>query len=138
VGLRSTRIRTYDNEMIIMPNGKLADSKIVNYLQPDPLVRGKVEFGVAYGSNVDKVRQVTLETIRKIDTVIGEPEPKVEMVAMADFSINFRAFFWVSRFEERFPTKNKIIEELYKTFNANGIEIPFPTRTVYMKQDQKP
>lgn len=137
VGLRSTRIRTYNNEMVIMPNGKLAESRITNFLQPDPKIRGIVEFGIAYGSDVDRVRQVVLRTIKKIDGVLGNPEPKVEMTAMAESSLNFRAMFWVSHIDERFPTKCGIVEEIYKAFQKEGIEIPFPTRTIYMREGKK-
>ncbi len=137
VGLRSTRLRTYDNEMVVMPNGKLADSRITNFLQPDPKVRGIVNFGVAYGSDIDKVRRITIKTIKNLDLVLDDPEPRVEMVSLGDFSLNFRAQFWVDHFDKRFPTKCKILEELYNVFSKEGIDIPFPTRTIYMADSKE-
>ena len=137
VGLRSTRILSYNNEMIIMPNGKLAESKIVNYLQPDPRIRGTIKVGVAYGTDIERARQVILEAAKKIDVILEDPKTSVEVGGLGDFAVELRVLFWVDHFNHRNPTQWKLYEEIYKAFNANGIEVPFPTRTVYMKQEQK-
>lgn len=136
VGLRSTRIRTFDNEMVLMPNGKLAEMKIVNHLQPDSRTRGIVLFGVAYGSNVENVKTVVKDTVSKVEGILEEPSVEVQMLSMGDFSLNFRATFWVDHITKRFPTKCKVTEVIYASLRENGIEIPFPTRTVYMKGDK--
>ena len=133
VGLRSTKIRTFDNEMITIPNGKLADSRILNFVQPDPRVRIKIEFGVEYGSDTSKVRKVVIETLRKVPNVLKNPEPRVLMTEMADFSLKFMALFWVNTFDVKFETKALSAEEVYKALRKAVIGIPFPTRTVYLK-----
>ncbi len=132
VGLRSTKVKTWDNELITIPNGKLADSRVLNFVQPDPTVRIVVDFGVEYGSDTSKVRQVVLNTLSKIPNVLKEPKPKVLMIEMGDFALKFKALFWVENFDIKFGTKSLATEEIYNSLVKNRIGIPFPTRTVYL------
>lgn len=137
VGLRSTKINTWDNELIIIPNGKLADSKLLNFMQPDPSVRIVVEFGIEYGSDINKAKQVVLNVISKIPNVLKEPKPTIVMIEMADFALKFRALFWVNNYDIKFETKCLATEEIYNALRKNGIGIPFPTRTVYLANNGK-
>ncbi len=134
ISLRSTRLRTYDNELIIIPNGKLTNENVKNHVQPDLKMRVRVPFGVEYGSDPKKVKEVVLKAIKKIDTVIDDPEPDVLFMEMADFSLNFRAQFWVDSYEKWFNSKIKANEVIYEALNKSGIGIPFPTRTLYMHE----
>lgn len=134
IGLRSTRILTFDNELVTIPSGKLADSAILNFLQPNPQVRVTIDFGVEYGSDTNKVRKNVIDTLNKIPAVLKEPHPKVLMTEMADFALKFRALFWVKEFDVKFDTKALATEEIYNALIKAGIGIPFPTRTVYLKQ----
>lgn len=137
VGLRSTKIKTWDNELVTVPNGKLADSRILNFIQPDPSIRVAIEFGAEYGSDTSKVSKVVLGTINKIRGVLKEPAPKVMMVEMGDFALKFRALFWVENFDIKFDTKALATEKIYNALIKAKIGIPFPTRTVYLKNDLK-
>lgn len=134
IGLRSTKMKTYDNEVVYIPNGYLANAKIKNFTHPDVSIRVNVEFGVAYGSDTEKVRQVVLDAVKKIDTVIEEPEPVVQFLKMSDFSLDFIARGWVKEYTEAYSTKIKMTDEIYNALNRAGISIPFPTRTVYTKE----
>ena len=134
VGLRSTKIKTFDNELVTVPNGKLADSKILNFIQPDPSVRVTIDFGVEYGSDIEKVRKVVLDTIKKVPNVLKSPEPKVLMAEMADFSLKFKALFWVNTFDVKFDAKSFATEAIYNALIRAKIGIPFPTRTVYINK----
>jgi small-conductance mechanosensitive channel len=133
IGLRSTKLKTYDNEVIYIPNGYLANAKIKNFTHPDVSIRVNVEFGVIYGSDTEKVRQVVLEAVKKIDTVIEEPEPVVQFLKMSDFSLDFVARAWVKEYTEAYSTKIRMTDDIYNALNTAGIDIPFPTRTVYTK-----
>lgn len=135
VGLRSTKIKTWDGELITMPNGKLADSRILNFVQPEPSVRVVIDFGVEYGSDANKVRKVVLETIKNLPGFMKDPEPKVLMIEMGDFALKFKALFWVENFDIKFETKSLATEEIYNALKKSGIGIPFPTRTIYMKKE---
>lgn len=134
IGLRSTKLKTYDNEIIYIPNGYLANAKIKNFTHPDVSIRVNVNFGVVYGSDTEKVQQVVLEAIKKIETVIEEPEPVVQFLKMSDFSLDFVARAWVKSFTEAYSTQLKMTDEIYNALNKANIGIPFPTRTVYTKK----
>ncbi len=136
VGLRSTKIKTLDNELIAIPNGKLADSRILNYLHPDPILRVSVDFSTEYGSDISNVRKVVLDTLAKNKSILKKPEPSVILVEMADFGLKFKALFWVNSFEDKNPTKFNATEEIYNALRKAGIGIPFPTRTVYLKGEK--
>jgi len=137
IGLRSTKMKTFDNEMLVIPNGKLADSIIQNYAQPDLYARAVIPFGVEYGSDVDKVRKVVVDTLMKMEKVIkNDVNHPVEVlfVNMGDFALQFEAKFWVASYNNRFYTKVQATEEIYKNLKKSKIGIPFPTRTVYLKK----
>ena len=137
VGLRSTKLKTADNELVTVPNGKLADSQILNFLHPDPSIRTIIDFGVEYGSDTNHVRKVVLDELKKVPTVLRDPEPKVVMGEMGEFALKFKALFWVSNFDQREDTRVLAAENIYKALEKNKIGIPFPTRTVYLKEEKK-
>jgi MscS family membrane protein len=134
VGLRSTKLRTYDNEVIYIPNGYLANTKIKNFTEPDLSIRTSVSFGVEYGSDTKKVQKVVLEAIKKIENVLEQPEPGVLFLEMSDFSLDFVARAWVESYTDAYSTKLKMTDEIYNALNKANIGIPFPTRTVYTKK----
>ncbi len=134
VGLRSTRILTFDNELIIIPNSKLAESVIQNVALPSPISRAVVPFNVAYGSDIDKVKKVVLKEIKSIKNILEEPEPMVRFVEMGDSSLNFKAYFYVNTFDNRFPAIDEANTKIYNALNRNGINIPFPQMDIHLKK----
>jgi len=133
IGLRSTKLRTYDNEVIYIPNGQLANAKLKNFTVPDVSIRVNVNFGVVYGSDPEQVRQVVFEAIKAVDKVIEEPAPAVQFLNMSDFSLDFVARAWVSQYTDAYDTKLAMTDAIYGALNKAHIGIPFPTRTVYTK-----
>ena len=133
IGIRSTKLKTFDNEVIYIPNGSLANTKVKNFTVPDLSVRVNVDFGVEYGSDPEKVRNVVMEAVKKIDTVIGEPEPAVQFLNMSDFSLDFVARVWVESYTDAYSTKLEVTDVIYNALNEAKIGIPFPTRTVFTK-----
>lgn len=133
IGLRSTKLKTYDNEVIYIPNGSLANAKVKNFTVPDLSIRVNVNFGVVYGADPQKVQQVVTEAVKKIDAVIDEPKPIVQFLKMSDFSLDFVARAWVANYAEAYDTQIKMTEVIYDALNKAKIGIPFPTRTVYTK-----
>ncbi len=134
IGLRSTKIKTWDNDIIVLPNGKMANSKIQNYVQPSIRSRAVIDFSVVYGSDIKNVKDVVMKTIKKVENVIEEPEPSVAFVKMNDFSLDFKAKFWVANISQRYAAKEKATCMIYDALNKANISIPFPTRTVYLKK----
>ena len=134
IGLRSTKIKTWDNDILVIPNGKMANSKIQNYVQPSIRSRAVIDFGVVYGSDIKKVKDVVMKTIKKVENVIEDPEPSVVFVKMNDFSLDFKAKFWVENISQRYAAKEKATCMIYDALNKAKINIPFPTSTVYLKK----
>jgi len=134
IGLRTTLMQTYDNEVISLPNSQLANARIKNYTKPDATIRVGVNFGVAYGSDVSEVKGVILDAISQLDDILKEPGPQVLFLNMGEFSLDMCGRVWVDNYGKQFAKKLEMTELIYNTLKKNGIEIPFPTRTVYMKQ----
>ena len=134
IGLRTTLIRTYDNEVISIPNSQLANARIKNYTKPDATIRVSVDFAVAYGSDVAEVKRVVLDVISQLDDISQEPEPQVLFLNMGDFSLDMCARVWVDDYGKQFARKLEMTELIYNTLNESGITIPFPTHTVHMMQ----
>lgn len=133
IGLRSTKIRTYDNETIYVPNGYLANAKIKNFTQPDVSIRVNVDFGVEYGSDIEKVRNVVVTALSQKEILLSEPEPVVQFIKMNDFSLDFVARAWVKIYSDAYEAKLTMTDEIYLALGRANIGIPFPTRTVYTK-----
>jgi len=134
IGLRSTKIRTYDNELIYVPNGYLANSRVLNYTRPTVIVRVKVDFGVEYGSKVSEVKNIVLNAIKSMNGVLNEPAPAIQFLEMGDFALKFRACYWVPTWKTAFDKKLEGTEKIYDALNNAGIGIPFPTQSIYLKK----
>ena len=133
IGLRSTKMVTYDNEVVYIPNGYMANSRVRNFTRPDPSVRVKVDFGVEYGSNVVMVRKVVLKVFSSIEGIKKDPAPAVNFLSMGDFALKFRATFWIPKWDKEFSKKVEATEKIYDALNKAKIGIPFPTQTVLVK-----
>ena len=132
VGWRTTKIRNFWNNMIIIPNSKLADSIVTNYQGPDPALFAMVECGVSYESDLEQVNDVALEATNK---VLQESEgadltysPVVRFREFGDSNINFIVVFKVRGFVEQFVIKDQIVRGIHRRFTEEGIEINYPVR----------
>lgn len=134
VGLRSTKIKTRDNEVIILPNGVLANTKVHNYKLPDLTARVMIPFNVAYGSDPDKVKKVIGDALKGLKEIMKDPAPAAKFVDMGEFALQFKALFWVPDVTHRKDKREEAVNLIYKTLNKHKIEIPFPTRVVYLKK----
>ena len=135
---RNTTIRAIHNNMIIVPNAKLASAVTVNFNLPQREMALRVEVGVSYDSDLKEVEKITIEVAKQIlNEVEGgalEFEPFIRYHTFADFSINFTVIIYVKEFFSQYVIKHEFIKRLHTRFNEKGIEIPFPIRTVYMKE----
>jgi small-conductance mechanosensitive channel len=134
INLRSTKIQTFNNKLVIVPNGKLSESNIKNVALPGPETRVVVPFGVAYGSDVDKVRKLILREIKKVKGFYKDESPAVRFLEMADSSLNFKAYFYIDSFENLLSAKDEANTRIYKALNRAGFEIPFPQMDVNLKR----
>ena len=138
IGLRSTRLLTRDDIEITIPNSVIANSKIINESGgPHEEERVRIDVGVAYGSDIDKVREVLLGIAKENDNVSKTSVPRVRFRTFGESSINFQLLFWIPKPEMRGRVSDAINTQIYKTFNQENIEIPFPQRTVHIKKDNE-
>lgn len=133
IGLRATKIRTFNNEILIIPNGILANGRIKNIVLPEPKVRVVVPFGVAYGTNIEKVKTLVLKEVKQVKGYLAEPEPIVRFLEMGASSLNFKAYFWVEQYSMRFAAIDEANTRIYNALGKAGIEIPFPQMDVHIK-----
>jgi len=136
IGIRSTRIKTFDETVVILPNSKIANSKIINYNQPASKIKEKIKIGVAYGSDIDKVKKILLDIAENTEGVEKDPAPSVYFTEFLDFALEFVIVTWVDSPKEKFAVKTKINEEIYRRFNKEGVQIPYPTQDVYMRNSK--
>jgi small-conductance mechanosensitive channel len=136
IGLRSTRMMTRDDVEITVPNAAIASGKIINESGgPSRKSRVSVVVGVAYGSDVDQVRDVLLRAARGVEFVVDDPEPRIRFTEMADSALVFRVLCWIELPELRGQCVDGLNTAIYKALNAEGITIPFPQRDVHLSRD---
>lgn len=136
IGLRSTKIRDIDNNVIVIPNTEVVNASVTNQSYPEPHVTEKIKVGVAQGSDLEKVRRVMLELAAAQPRVLKDPPPAVYFQDFGEFSLNLLLVVWLESFRDKLPVRDAINSEIYRRFAEEGIEIPFPSRTVYTKSAQ--
>ncbi|RMG47687.1 MAG: mechanosensitive ion channel family protein [Acidobacteria bacterium] len=135
VGLRSTRLLTRDDVEITIPNAVIANAKIVNESGgPWKKARLRVPVGVAYGSDVDRVRRILLDVAGETPVVAPDPAPRVRFQRFGDSSLDFELQCWIRDPEDRGLALDALNTAIYKRFAAEGVEIPFPQRDLHIKE----
>jgi len=133
---RNTTIRLFPNNLLIIPNSKLAGSRVVNYQLPSPELAVLVQVGVSYESDLERVERVTLEVARELMQThpegVPDFEPLIRYHTFGDFSINFNVVLRAKEPQARYLISHEFIKRLHKRYLEGGIEIPFPIRTVYL------
>ena len=134
IGLRTTRILTISgNNLITVPNSKLTEGVIENSLYPDPRVKDFVEVGVAYGSDVEKVKELLLEATEGVKGILRDPKPSVFFTSFGDSALVFKLIYYVEKKDVAFEVKSELHERIDKLFRDNGIEIPFPQSDLWFR-----
>ncbi|MDD3859644.1 MAG: mechanosensitive ion channel [Bacteroidales bacterium] len=129
----NTILTTVDNKIIIIPNGGLANGSMTNYTQQETR-RVDWKFGVAYGSDYKKVREIILKIINSDTRVFKDPAIFIGLGEMADSSVNIVTRVW-TKTEDYWDVFFDVNEKIYETFNKEGIEIPFPQMDVHVKNN---
>ncbi len=134
IGLRTTRILTISgNNLITVPNSKLTEGVIENALYPDPRVKDSVEVGVAYGSDVEKVKELLVKATEGIEGILKDPPPSVYFTSFGDNALIFKLIYYVERKDLAFGIKSLLHERINALFRENGIEIPFPQNDLWFR-----
>ena len=138
IGLRSTRILTFENTLIVVPNHQIINEKVTNLSYPDPQIRVTLDVGVAYGSDVEQVKAIMVALCKAHPEVLDDPEPVAYFTNFGDSSLDFRAVCRVAKWGDQWRVSEELRVALYKRLNQENIEIPFPQRDVHIHQVDKP
>jgi len=134
---RYTTIRTLPNNMVIIPNAKLASSLVTNYNSPEKEMAILAKVGVSYDSDLEKVERVTIEVakevMKNVEGGVPDFEPFIRYHTFNDFSIDFTVILRGKEFVNQHLIKHEFVKRLHRRYNAEGIEIPFPIRTIHMR-----
>lgn len=135
IGIRSTKILDFDNNLVVMPNNEIVKSKIINVTYPNILTRVIIEVGVAYGTDLKKVREIMLKAANAHPLISKEIPADVVLLSFGDSSLDLRLAARTDDYRNAWRMQCELRETIYEEFNKAGIEIPFPQRVVYMKKD---
>jgi len=135
---RFTSIQSLSNNIIIVPNQKIASAILTNYSMPKQDISVRIAVGVSYDSDLDKVERITLEVAREImqlDKGAMNHEPSISFHTFAEYSINFNVFLRASQFSNQYMLKHEFIKALTKRYRKENIVIPFPVRTIHQENN---
>ncbi len=135
IGLRSTRLLTRDDVEITIPNGVIANAKIINESGgPSAKMRIRIVVGVAYGSDVDQIQALLMTVGEEHAEVCSSPSPRVRMRAFGASSLDFNLMCWIEHPQDRGRISHELNVAIYKLFAEQGVEIPYAKQDVYIKE----
>ena len=133
IGTRTTRIRTRDNNLVIMPNSDLADGQIYNYTYPDPMYRLETDLGIGYGEDLKRVRQVLTEAVRTVDGVLEDQPVQVLFLEFADSWMGLRVRWWIDTYADKRAMQDGVNSALQDAIEEHEIDAPYPIQAVELK-----
>ena len=146
ITLRHTVIRNYQNKMIVIPNAIINKEKVTNYDLEEKKICQWIEVGISYNSDIDLAKRIMKEECENHPNIFDNRSPQelkngvplvvVRVTNLGDSSVTIRAWAWAWDFASAFVMKCELYESIKKRFDAEGVEIPFPHRTLVFKRDQ--
>ena len=133
IGIRSSVIRAFDGSEVIVPNSMLISREVTNWTLSDQKRRLEIEVGVEYGTDLEKVMKILVDSAKKHKSVMDDPAPSAWFTGFGDNSINFRLVFWHPEFDGSLTVKSEVAVTIFSAFEKEGITIPFPQQDVYIK-----
>ena len=139
IGWRTTRIRLLSDNMVVMPNAKLAESLATNYSRPADEMSVYVQVGVSYFSDLDEVERVTIDVAKSVlantEGAIANYEPSIWFSEFGDSNINFWVVLRCGGYLQSWTVRHNFVRELFNRYRQEGIEISFPARNVFMRSE---
>ena len=134
IGLRSTRIMTRDDIEITVPNSIIANSKIINESGgPNEHERIRINVTISYNTDIEKVKLLLLDIAKNSTNVCNSPEPRVRFREFKDSSLLVQLLCWIQEPAHRGMVIDELNTDIYKRFNSEGVEFPYPQRTIHIK-----
>jgi small-conductance mechanosensitive channel len=134
ITLRSTRIKTIENNEVFIPNSKVLSESVVNYSLPDAVLVRKLTVGVSYSVPPNKVRKAILDVLSDVGRVLKAPAPVVRVANYGDFAVNFEIRYAINDFAAHVEIETEIMNSLWYKFKRSGIDIPYPVRNIHLRQ----
>jgi small-conductance mechanosensitive channel len=140
IGWRSTRIRTLPNNIVIIPNSKVSESIITNYFLPERRMSLLLDIGVSYDSDSRRVEKLLVEEATRaateVEGLLSDPAPFVRFIpGFGDSALNFTLICQVREFVDQYYVQHELRHRIFERFKKEGIEIPFPQRTVHLRKE---
>jgi small-conductance mechanosensitive channel len=137
VGWRSTRVRTLGNNVVIVPNKRVAESIIINYDMPERRMALVLRVGVGYDSDVDKIERLLVEEATaaagEVAGLLPDP-PSARLVGFGDSALDFSLVCQVASFVDQFFVQHELRKRILRRFRAEGVDIPFPRRLIEVRR----
>jgi small-conductance mechanosensitive channel len=139
---RTTRVRMLPNNVVVIPNSKLAQSVVTNYYLPDRRMASSVAVGVSYSADPDRVERILTEEAKKavgqVPGLLADPEPAARFSpGFSDSSLDFTIGCHVREFVDQYQVQHELRKRIFKRLREEGIEIPYPHRTVHILDDRE-
>ena len=135
IGIRSTRLLTRDDIEVTVPNSVMGNTKIINESGgPHEKHRIRVQVGIAYGSDIDLVREILMQVGESDEFTCGDPEPRVRFRRFGPSSLDFELLCWIDQPALRGRILDRLNSAVYKAFIKEGIEIPYSKQDIYIKE----
>ncbi|KNB50693.1 mechanosensitive ion channel family protein [Streptomyces caatingaensis] len=142
INWRNTVVEQLSNNLVIIPNAKLAGTNMTNFNRPEQKLSVTVQVGVAYDSDLEHVERVTTdvadEVMQQVSGADPEHEPAVRFHTFGDHRIGFTVILGVGEFSDKYRIKHEFIKRLHRRYAAEGIRIPVPARTVALQHTTEP
>lgn len=133
LGLRSTVVQTYDNSEIVVPNSSLITSNVTNWTLDKRHVRVKVPFGIAYGSDIDRVLEIMTTCANENPRVLSNPEPAALFITHGPSSLDFELRVFIPDIDDKMAVRSELNQAINSALEEAGITIPFPQRDLHLK-----
>lgn len=134
VSWRTTKIITFDNGVVYIPNSLMVKQVTANYSEYGTHL-AKVTVGASYKDSPDRVSRVLIEIAEKESEVVKNPKPEVRILQMGDFAINYELRIWVNSYDRRKAVETEILKKIWYSFGRHGIKIPYPVREIHTVSD---
>lgn len=138
LGLRSTRIRTRDNILVIVPNSKIGGDQVINYSYPDPQFRIQMKINIPYGESVERVREIIVNTVRDVEGVLPDKPVEALYDEMGGTGMVFRIRWWIESYIDTRRMFDRVNTSLQKAFDIEGFGIPNPAYDIHLINPEKP
>jgi MscS family membrane protein len=136
IGLRTTRIRTRDNRMVIVPNSIIGSNQVINYSYPDPRYRIETHVGIGYGSDIEAVRRIIVGTVREVEGVVLDKPVDALYVDMGDSAMIFRVRWWIGSYVDTRRMFDRVHTALQHALDAAGVDMPYPTQNFNLQVER--